>query len=119
MNKTTMKAICFTRNGKPDMRLIYEDIGDTPEKVTQSIEAEFQGWELVITGIKEYEDATEWVRSRLERIGKKEKLAALTTELSEHKKLCKKCDRRICGDCIVAKFMLDDYIPCLAEAVTA
>ena len=61
-----MKAVIFTRGGKPDMRLIHEDVGDTYETIVSHIKTEFAGKKLDIYGVTEYEDANEWLRFRLE-----------------------------------------------------
>jgi hypothetical protein len=60
-----MKAVCFTRNGKPDMRVIHEDIGDTRETVTRQILSDFEGARVGIAAVKEYGDASRWLGERL------------------------------------------------------
>jgi hypothetical protein len=60
-----MKAVCFTRNGKPDMRIIHGDIGDTRETVTRQILHDFEGARVEIIAVKEYGDANGWLADGL------------------------------------------------------
>ncbi|MDR0387255.1 MAG: hypothetical protein LBH57_04390 [Treponema sp.] len=118
-----MKAVVFTRNGKPDMRLIHEDIGDTAEAVISHIETEFEGKNLAIIGVKNYEEANEWLcfRIQMDIAQKQKKIAVLEAELAERRKHCENCEigKWECGHCAEPKWNLEKAIEQLRRGCAA
>jgi hypothetical protein len=116
-----MKAVCFTRNGKPDMRLIHTDIGDTFESIVRHIKSEFADKNLDIAGIKDYEDANQWLRFCLEmdKAAKTQKIAVLKVALADRRKQCENCEtgKWGCGHCAEPKWDMENEIAHLEKEV--